>query len=252
MSRARVAVLKVVTKELSVTAAAARYGYTRQHLHRLLARYHQGGLEAVDPRSRRPKIEPGSHPRCGPGPDRRAAAPADRPRAWTPARSPSPGTSTTRATDAPSTSTIRRILHAAGLVTPEPRKRPTLLLPALRSRPAQRVLAVRLHPLATGRRHRHRDPQLARRPLPLPARLHRPPPGHRRHRRQELPVTTADQHGLPAVHPDRQRPGLHRPALGGGHERLRVPAGPPRHRPEERPPQPPHRPKARSSASTRP
>ncbi|MGH3347073.1 MAG: helix-turn-helix domain-containing protein, partial [Nocardioides sp.] len=54
MSQARVAVLKVVTKELTVTAAAAQYGYSRQHLHRLLARYHQGGLEAVDPRSRRP------------------------------------------------------------------------------------------------------------------------------------------------------------------------------------------------------
>ena len=36
MSKARVAVLKVVTKELTVTAAA-QYGYSRQHLHRLLA-----------------------------------------------------------------------------------------------------------------------------------------------------------------------------------------------------------------------
>lgn len=54
MSKAKVAVLKVVTKELSVTAAAARYGYSRQHLHRLLARYHEAGLEAVEPRSRRP------------------------------------------------------------------------------------------------------------------------------------------------------------------------------------------------------
>src|SRR5690625_4398330 len=37
MSRARVAVLKVISTELSVTAAAAEYGYSRQHLHRLLA-----------------------------------------------------------------------------------------------------------------------------------------------------------------------------------------------------------------------
>ena len=54
MSRARVAVLKVLTKELSVTAAAVEYGYSRQHLHRLLARYRSGGLDAVEPRSRRP------------------------------------------------------------------------------------------------------------------------------------------------------------------------------------------------------
>ena len=30
MSKARVAVLKVITKELTVTAAAAKYGYSRQ------------------------------------------------------------------------------------------------------------------------------------------------------------------------------------------------------------------------------
>lgn len=52
MSRARVAVLKVSTGQLSVTQAAAEYGYSR--LHRLLARYAEGGLEAVDPRTRRP------------------------------------------------------------------------------------------------------------------------------------------------------------------------------------------------------
>jgi hypothetical protein len=35
------------------------------------------------------------------------------------------------------------------------------------------MLAVRLHPLATRRRHRHRDPELARRPLPTAAVDHR-------------------------------------------------------------------------------
>jgi len=44
MSRARVAVLKVISKQLSVTAAAAEYGYSRQHLHGLVARYRVGGL----------------------------------------------------------------------------------------------------------------------------------------------------------------------------------------------------------------
>jgi hypothetical protein len=54
MSRARVAILKVSTGRLSVTAAAAEYGYSNRQLHRLLARYAEGALDAVDPRSRRP------------------------------------------------------------------------------------------------------------------------------------------------------------------------------------------------------
>ena len=49
MSRTRVAVLQVVSKQLSVTAAAAEYGLSRRHLHRLLARYREGGLDALEP-----------------------------------------------------------------------------------------------------------------------------------------------------------------------------------------------------------
>ena len=60
MSRARVAVLQVVSAQLSVTAAAAEYGFSRRHLHRLLAAYRQGGLEALEPRSRAPKSSPHS------------------------------------------------------------------------------------------------------------------------------------------------------------------------------------------------
>jgi transposase len=58
MSRARVAVLQVVSQQLSVTAAAAEYGISRRHLHRLLARYREDGLDALEPRSRRPKTTP--------------------------------------------------------------------------------------------------------------------------------------------------------------------------------------------------
>ena len=47
MSKARVAVLKVISKELSVTDAAAECGYSHQHLHRLVANYQAGGLDAV-------------------------------------------------------------------------------------------------------------------------------------------------------------------------------------------------------------
>jgi transposase len=58
MSKARVAVLHVVSGQLTVTAAAKTYGFSRQHLHRLLKRYREGGLEAVDARSRRPASNP--------------------------------------------------------------------------------------------------------------------------------------------------------------------------------------------------
>jgi len=58
MSKARVVVLEVVSGHLSVTAAARAYGMSRQHIYRLVSRYRQGGLEAVDPRSRRPASNP--------------------------------------------------------------------------------------------------------------------------------------------------------------------------------------------------
>ena len=62
MSKARVAVLKVITKELTITAAAEQYGYSRRHLHRLLARYRTGGLDAVEPQPRRPQPSPHQTP----------------------------------------------------------------------------------------------------------------------------------------------------------------------------------------------
>ena len=62
MSKHRVAVLKVVSGQLSVTAAAAEYGLSRQHLQRLLRRYRDGGLDALEPRSRRPLSNPARTP----------------------------------------------------------------------------------------------------------------------------------------------------------------------------------------------
>ncbi len=123
MSKHRVAVLKVVSAQLSVTAAAAESGLSRGHLHRLLRRYRDDGIEAVEPRSRRPRTSPGQTPDAvrnriidlrieltARGLD---AGPVTI--AWHLGREGLP---------TPSTSTIRRVLHAAGLVVPEPRKRP--------------------------------------------------------------------------------------------------------------------------------
>jgi transposase len=62
MSRTRIAVLKVVSQQLSVTQSAAEYGFSRRHLHRLLARYRSEGLGALEPRSRRPASNPKATP----------------------------------------------------------------------------------------------------------------------------------------------------------------------------------------------
>lgn len=53
MSKHRVMVLKIVAKQLSVTEAAERNGLSRRQIRRLLARFREGGVEAVDLRSRR-------------------------------------------------------------------------------------------------------------------------------------------------------------------------------------------------------
>ena len=132
MSRARVAALKVISRELSVTSAAAEYGYSRQHLHRLIARYRAGGLDAAEARSRRPRSNPqatGDKVRefivrtrlelTAAGWD---AGPVTI--AW------QPGQAGLHVPPAPA---IRRILRAAGLVTPESASGPDP--PACGSRP---------------------------------------------------------------------------------------------------------------------
>ena len=57
-SQRQVIVLSILHDGLSPTQAALRFGMSRRHIHRLLARYKIGGLEALEPRSRRPKTNP--------------------------------------------------------------------------------------------------------------------------------------------------------------------------------------------------
>lgn len=123
MSKHRVVVLKIIAEQLTVTEAAEQYGISRRQLHRLLARYREGGLDAVDPQSRRPKSNPRSTP----------PEVADRIvqlRRELTARGLDAGPVTIawhlerEDLHTPSHATIHRILTRAGLVTPEPRKRP--------------------------------------------------------------------------------------------------------------------------------
>jgi transposase InsO family protein len=123
MSKPRVIVLSVVQQGLTPSEVAARFGVSRQWVHVLLARYRAGGLDAVEPRSHRPRSNPRQTPPelagrivtirrelTGQGLDAGPLTIAS----WLQAEGRL----------VPSTSTIRRILHAAGLVTPQPRKRP--------------------------------------------------------------------------------------------------------------------------------
>src|SRR5690606_20856415 len=123
MSKHRVVVLKIVAGQLTVTEAAEEYGISRRHLHRLLARYRDGGLEAVDPRPRRSKSNPRSTPS-------NVVERVLQLRAELLARGLDAGPVTIgwhlnrEQLVAPSNATIHRILTRAGLVTAEPRKRP--------------------------------------------------------------------------------------------------------------------------------
>jgi len=108
---------------LSHAEAAARFGVTRQWVHTLVHRYDADGPDGVAPRSRAPKTRPGTTPDAVR--DRiivlryqLVAAGADA----------GPETIAWHLRQegrlAPSTSTIRRILHAEALITPAPAKRP--------------------------------------------------------------------------------------------------------------------------------
>lgn len=123
MTKHKVIVLSITEQKLSIAEAARRYGVSRRWVHELLSRYRAGGLESVEARSKRPKSSP----------HRTTDVVAERIRQLR-------GTLIAAGLDAgpvtigwhlqqeghraPSTSTIRRILTAAGLVIPEPKKRP--------------------------------------------------------------------------------------------------------------------------------
>lgn len=122
-SKSQVIVLTLIHGGLTPTQAALRFGLSRRHLHRLLARFKAGGLEALEPRSRRAKSNPRAITQeirdeiirlrthlLAQGLDAGAASIA-----WHLLQSNQ---------RSPALSTIWRILKAEGLVTPQPKKRP--------------------------------------------------------------------------------------------------------------------------------
>jgi transposase len=134
MSNQKVIVLAVTVHGLSKAEEARRNGVSRQWVHELLKRFASRGMDAFEPRSRRPNGNPRSIPETLAGrilalrQELEAAGLDCGPLtlAWHLDR---------EGLAVPSISTIRRILHTAGLIRPEPKKRPKAKRPCTASRP---------------------------------------------------------------------------------------------------------------------
>jgi transposase InsO family protein len=118
-----VIVRAVVDQGLTVAQAASRFGVTRQWIYALIQRYELDGPAGLSPRSRAPKSRPATTPAVvrqrtiALRHELRSAGADAGPEtiAWHLQR---------EGLRPPSTSTIRRFLHAEGLISPEPKKRP--------------------------------------------------------------------------------------------------------------------------------
>ena len=123
MSKARVIVLSVVHQGMTKAEAARKFDVSWRWVHTLVTRYESGGLDAVEPRSHRPAHNPAAT-----SSDVRDRIIALRKQLTADGLDAGPVTIAWHldhdGLHVPSTSTIRRILLAAQLVTPEPKKRP--------------------------------------------------------------------------------------------------------------------------------
>ena len=122
-TRHLVIVRSVRDQHLTAAQAATRYGVSRQWVYTLLARYDAHGVDGLAPGSRAPRSSPGALP----------AALVEqiitlRQELTTQGADAGPLTIAWHLEQAgyrvPSDSTIRRVLHRAGLITPAPGKRP--------------------------------------------------------------------------------------------------------------------------------
>lgn len=123
MSKSNVIVLSVVQQGLSSSQAAEKFGVSKRWVNKLVAKYHSGGLKAVQPLSKKPKTSP----------QRTSEAMEDRIvklRLELTAAGFDAGPASIAARlrlsrrKPPAISTIRRILHKHQLIVPQPKKRP--------------------------------------------------------------------------------------------------------------------------------
>ena len=173
MSKARLVITAVTVEKRPVSEVAKSYGVARSWVYALLDRYKAEGEAAFEPRSRRPKTSPTAisddaadliirlrKDLAGQGLD---AGPQTI--AWHLQHHHQVKVSA---------ATVSRYLARAGLVTPAPARRPKSSCIRFEADMPNERWQSGLHPLPARRRHRHRDPDLARRPLPLRPVRHRP------------------------------------------------------------------------------
>ncbi|MEI2764346.1 MAG: integrase core domain-containing protein [Dermatophilaceae bacterium] len=163
MSKARLVITAVILQGLSQAEAARQYGLSPAWVSRLVARYRLEGQAAVRTAVAAAQDQPTGRVRAGRGGRVGRTRPAGRRRArrrpGDDQRLPGPHHG------------IRLQSQRGPDPDPPPPGRPhpgqeaQEHLPTVRSRPTQRMLAVRLHPRAPGRRHRRRGHHLAGRPL---------------------------------------------------------------------------------------
>ena len=216
MSKARLVITALFVEHQTPPRSPPATACTASWVYRLKARYEAEGEAAFQPRSRRPQNLADRDTRrrpsswscgCARNSPRPASTPAPTPSRWHLThhhqRHRVPG-------HHPPDPDPRRRRH------PRTEEATQVLLHPLRSRAAERDLAVRLHPLPAHRprrppRPRRGDHHLARRlhsRYALHVTAHRP--GHRPDRAHHLPRNRWPARH-PGLHADRQRDGLHRP-----------------------------------------
>jgi transposase InsO family protein len=123
MSKARVIVLSVVEQGMSKADAVRKFGVSRRWVHTLVDRYEAGGLDALEPRIRKPHTSQARTPL-----EIRERIVHYRQSLTTSGLDAGPVTIAWHLEEegltVPAISTIRRIITTAGLVTPEPAERP--------------------------------------------------------------------------------------------------------------------------------
>ena len=239
MSKRRLVITAVLAGQ-SQSEVARTYGVSQGWISRLMARYRLEGEAAFEPLSRAPDSSPGATPPqtvelvlrlrkqlTEAGLDAGADTIG-----WHLAHHHA--TTLSQGDDQPDPGPGRR-------GHPGPVQAAQELLHPVRSRAAQRDLAVRLHPLPARRRHRLRDPDLARRLLPLRPARSPPTPGSPARSCSRPSATAVARHGVPAsTLTDNGMVFTTRFAGGkGGRNHLETRATRAQHHPEERPAQPP-------------
>ena len=201
MSFIRLLITSVVVEHRTVRDVAVTYGVSESWLYELVARYKAEGEAAFEPRPRRPKTVPNTTP----------AETVDliieyRQKLTAAGLDAGPDTIGWHLEHHHSTvvsrATISRYLAKAGLVVPEPKKRPKSSYTRFAAAMPNETWQSRLHPLPAHPTRRQagarlRDPDLARRPRPLRPVGDRSPPRHRTDRASHLPRQPLQSTGSP-------------------------------------------------------